>query len=103
MSYARFGDDLSPPDRNDIEKCDLCMNTVYVTTQPNNLVKELFECKEKEDSLNILGTITPEDQTIEKINGYTRSTLKLRVKSKIYTSNLEGGICKFIFICFHLL
>ena len=103
MSYARFGNDLPPPDRYDIEKCDLCMNTVYVTTQPNDLVKELFECKEKEDSLNILGTITPEDQTIEKINGYTRSTLKLRVKSKIYTSNLEGGICKFIFICFHLL
>lgn len=40
MSYARFGEDLTPPSGKSIAECDLCMNTIYV--RPDAF--PLFEC-----------------------------------------------------------
>ena len=99
MSYTRFGDDLPPPDGYDVKKCDLCVNTAYILQQTYDFATNMFKCSS--GTRRIHAEISPEVNTIGKINGYTRSALRFGVDWPNISSNLRGGICKCIF-CFNL-
>lgn len=96
MSYTRFGDDLPPPNGYDVKKCDLCVNTAYILQQTYDFATKMFECSS--GTRRIHAEISPELNTIGKINGYTRSALRFGVHWPNISSNLKGGICKCIFL-----
>ena len=85
ISYARFNESFQPPEGHDTEKCDLCVNTIYIEATETGM----FNACLTKTTWRVPFIVLPSD-------GYTTVSYHLSKENRLYSTSVEGSICKYI-------